>query len=299
MASSTTLFGDVALGLTTLPSGEVLRDAVRANPELWLGADHVDQFGDDVGLLVKLLDAGERLPVHAHPDVPFARAHLRVSHGKTEAWVFLEGGTVRLGFAREVTEGELGEWVRTQDVGAMLGAMHELVAKPGDAILVPAGTAHAIDEGAFIVELQEPTDLSILLEWTGFAIDGLVDGHLNLGFDTALGAVERRARSAGEIAELRGASAETVGDLLPMAAPFFRVERSRGDAAWEAGFSVIVVVSGEGSMVSDAGQFVPLIRGLTAVLPHAAGSWAVEDSGELEVLRCRPPDPSTRSAARP
>jgi hypothetical protein len=37
---------------------------------------------------------------------------------------------------------------------------------------VPAGLPHAIDPGLFLVELQEPTDFSVLLEWEGFAADG-------------------------------------------------------------------------------------------------------------------------------
>ncbi len=50
---------------------------------------------------------------------------------------------------------------------------------------MPAGVVHAIESGIFVLELQEPTDLSILLEWDGFAVDGDKDGHLNLGFDKA------------------------------------------------------------------------------------------------------------------
>ena len=44
----------------------------RADPEAWLGADHVARLGADPALLVKLLDAGERLPVHCHPGRAFA-----------------------------------------------------------------------------------------------------------------------------------------------------------------------------------------------------------------------------------
>ena len=50
----------------------------------------------------------------------------------------------------------------------MLGALHRVPVAAGDAIFVPAGMPHAIGEGLLIVELQEPTDLSVLLEWEGF-----------------------------------------------------------------------------------------------------------------------------------
>ena len=41
-------------------------------PRRWLGPEHVARFGADPGLLVKLLDAGQRLPVHFHPGRAFA-----------------------------------------------------------------------------------------------------------------------------------------------------------------------------------------------------------------------------------
>ena len=59
-------------------------------------------------------------------------------------------------------------------------------------VLVPAGRLHAIGEGVLLLELQEPEDLSILLEWGGFALDGERDGHLGLGFDLALSAVDHQ-----------------------------------------------------------------------------------------------------------
>ena len=95
-------------------------------------------------------------------------------------------GTVHLGFTRDVDPEELAVWVERQDAAAMLGALHALAVSEGDAVLVPAGLPHAIGPGLLVVELQEPTDLSVLLEWTGFDVDGERDGHLGVGFDEAL-----------------------------------------------------------------------------------------------------------------
>lgn len=289
VASATAVFGHEPVGLSVLPDGRLLRDAIDADPVAWLGAEHVAAFGPDPALLVKLLDAGQRLPVHAHPDVPFAAEHLGLAHGKTEAWVVLEPARVHLGFTRDVDADELAGWVRTQDTDAMLGTMHALDLDAGDAVLVPAGLPHAIGEGAFVVELQEPTDLSILLEWSGFAIDGAADGHLGLGFDVALAAVDRRGWSADEIARLRGATAASSGDLLPEASAFFRVERWTGARELDPGLAVLVVVAGDGALVTGAAS-TPLRRGHTVLLPAAAGPVALEGD-DLRVVVCRPPRP--------
>ena len=100
-AANTTFDG--TRGLSALPDGTLVRDAIEADPEAFLGAEHVARFGADPALLVKLLDAGQRLPVHFHPDGAFAARELGLAHGKTEAWLIVEadpGASVWVGFAR-------------------------------------------------------------------------------------------------------------------------------------------------------------------------------------------------------
>ncbi len=85
VGSTTEVFGSGGAGLSRLPDGTVLRDAVLADPLGYLGPDHVARFGADPALLVKLLDTGERLLVHFHPSDRFALRHLDCKHSKTEA----------------------------------------------------------------------------------------------------------------------------------------------------------------------------------------------------------------------
>src|SRR5262249_36649027 len=151
--------------------GRLLRDAIEADPDAFLGPAHTARFGSDTALLVKLLDAGQRLPAHFHPDGAFAGSRLGLAHGKTEAWLIVEtpddGASIWLGFRDDVEADVLMEWVERQSVNEMLGALNEVGVEGGDCVFVPAGLPHAIGEGIFLVELQEPADLSILMEWTG------------------------------------------------------------------------------------------------------------------------------------
>lgn len=292
IASATTLAGERSLGLTTLPDGRLLADAIRADAGTWLGPVHLAAFGDDPRLLVKLLDAGQRLPVHAHPDDAFAAREVHRAHGKTEAWYVLEGGTVHLGLRRDVDPHELARLVDGQETDALLGLLHERRVEPGDAVLVPAGVLHAVGAGILLLELQQPEDLSILLEWSGFEIDGAQHGHLGLGFDRALTAVERRARTDAEIDAL--ITHDAVGaSVLPAAAdPFFRLERHVAEpdspVELDPGFAVIVVAQGD-VLLSGGGEELLSPRGSTVLVPHAAGGIRVSGSGEI--LVCRPPHP--------
>jgi mannose-6-phosphate isomerase len=288
IGSATTLFGDSERGLSRLPDGTLLRDALAADPEAWLGPEHVERFGSSPALLVKLLDPGERLPVHHHPDAAFAGEHLKLAFGKTEAWVVIAAraaAQVHLGWTTDVPEATLRAWVDEQDHDALLGALNPLDVRAGDAIFVPAGVPHAIGDGVLIAELQEPTDLSIMLEWDGFAIDDEEAATLGLGWDVALPSVERGARDPKP---LKGPRADgPVCELLPAAAaPFFSAERvaTAGESTqMRPGFAVVLVLDGGGAIAG-----LDVARGDALLVPHAVGPFTAE--GELTAIVCRPPE---------
>ena len=288
IASVSTTFGSDRRGLSRLEDGSLLRDRIRADPEAFLGPDHVARYGPDPALLVKLLDAGQRLPVHFHPGRAFAREALGSRYGKTEAWVILRaepGAVVHVGFAAAVEEPALRAWMRAQDSAAMLAAMHELPVAAGDTVFVPAGTPHAIGAGILMVELQEPTDFSITLEWNGFELTE-DECHLGLGWQRALPALDRSGWDRDRVAALRGTPDRMLaGD----AAPYFRADRVSGGAALEPGYAVIVAVRGEGTLVTGEGEQA-IRTGAAVLVPHAAG--AGELRGAVETIRCRPPDPA-------
>jgi mannose-6-phosphate isomerase len=297
VGSVTTAFGSAGMGLSRLEDGRTLPDALAADAEAFLGPGHV--AGRDPALLVKLLDAGERLPVHFHPDRGFARRYLGTPFGKNEAWVVVSAeGTdaaVFLGLREAVELERLADWVERQDTGALLAALNRTPTEPGDTFFVPAGTLHAIGEGLLIVELQEPSDLSVLLEWDDFEIDGHADGHLGLGFDTALRAAERRRLRPDQLRRLRTSRVQQgrpgVERLFPPEADaYFRAERIRPapSCSLPREFSILVVLEGAGRLETEAGE-LSLGRGATVLVPWAAGEGSLQ--GELEVLRCLPPKP--------
>jgi mannose-6-phosphate isomerase len=299
VGSTTTRYGQ-SDGLAVLPDGGgSLADAIAGSPEEWLGPAHVARFGADPAVLVKLLDAGERLPLHVHPDRRFALTHLGSPYGKTEAWVIVDAGPdayVHLGFARPIEPDELAGWVRDQRVPEMLAATNRIPVRRGDAVLVPAGLPHAIGPGVFLVEAQEPTDLSVLLEHDGFDVPSSA-AYLGLDPDEALACVDRDGWGAARLAELRLAELRRAGGrirpgvqrLLPPAADgFFAAERLRPDpvSVLDPGFSIVIVLSGRGTL-GYGDVLLPVARGDTLVVPYAAGPGELR--GEVEAVRCRPP----------
>jgi mannose-6-phosphate isomerase len=285
LGSTTVRFGDGDRGLTVLSDGRLLRDAMAAEPAAFLGAEHVARFGADPGLLVKLLDVGERLPVHAHPDRTFAREHLGSAYGKSEAWIVIaarEGARVHLGFRSDVDGGTLASWAADQDGPAMLDALHELDAVPRQCFYVPAGTPHSIGAGVLILEVQEPSDLGVLLEWSRYGLR-LGDATMGLALEEALDCVRRTAVGDDELAVWHG-------DALPAASRrFFRADLLRPEPSveLERGYAILVVTGGSGQLETDAGV-LDVARGAVVLVPYDAGAGRL--SGPVEAVRCAPPE---------
>ena len=285
VASTTTVFGEDDLGLSRLDGGVRLADVLAADPEAFFEPEHLAAYGPEPALLIKLLDAGERLPLHFHPDAAFAREHFRTAHGKTEAWVILEAdarANVHVGFSRELGEDELAALVVAQDLQAFLQAMNRLPVAAGDAIFVPAGVPHVIGEGILLLELQEPSDLSLLLEWQGLMPEE--QAFLGLPREIALSAVTRSAVDTAHLTSGRGAQ------LFPAEADgFFRAELVSGRQRLDPAFSVLILTQGAGELRPDSAEPVAVERGSTVLVPFASGT--VELSESCRAIRCRPPRP--------
>jgi mannose-6-phosphate isomerase len=281
-------FGEPDRGPAHLADGTLLRDAVVDDPIAWLGRD--DGEPGDTGLLVKLLDAGQRLPIHVHPTRDYASRHLGCAYGKTEAWYVLEAGAdaaVWVGWREDVDHQHVRRLVDDQDTEAMLALMHRIPVRAGDGVLVPGGTPHAIGAGVLLVEAQEPTDQSILLERTNTTASD-AEVFLGLDPDTALSVVDTAALpDPGVLVRHTCATtAELVAVLPPAAAPYFRMELLTAGADVPAGFAVAVALAGSGSITSANGAPLDVAAGQTLVVPAASGRGHLD--GDARLLVCRP-----------
>jgi mannose-6-phosphate isomerase len=295
---------DQVAGLSRLADGKLFADRVAADRMGWTGSSHPPEGAGeaDTGLLVKLLDAGQRLPVHVHPTRAFARNHLHSCYGKTEAWFVLgvtgEDPAVWVGWREDVDPAELADRVDAQDSDWMLGRLNKITVRPGDGIVVPAGQPHAIGAGVFVVEVQEPTDFSILLEWS-VTTAGRDESHLDLGLEVALAAVDHHATGPEALAAIRhhvdvGQRGDQLLRALPEPAdPYFRLDLvSPLDAGVTvaAGFAVVIVLDGRGALrwrTDGGGEQVQLGRGQAWAVPAGLGDWSLHDP--VSAVVCRPP----------
>ncbi len=128
--------------------------------ELWF--QRVDSAAPEPALLLKLLFTDQALSIQVHPDDAFART-MGLPHGKTEAWYVLSadpGAEVFLGLNHPVTPPQLRAAIVD---GTIVDLTHRQVVRAGEAIVVSAGTIHAIGAELVIAEIQQRSDATFRL----------------------------------------------------------------------------------------------------------------------------------------
>lgn len=240
-------------------------------------------------LLVKLLDAHQKLSLQVHPGDAYARAHENGELGKSEMWVVLHAephaalilglqpGATRESFRRALEAGGLEQW------------LHVLPVQAGDAICVPAGTLHAILGGSVIAEIQQNSDATYrVYDWTRTGPDGQ---PRPLHVDKALDVIDFTTVRPG-LAEPRLLEArDGIRRWELCCGPAFVVERLQMEpgALWQghcSGESLEIwgTTAGEAT-VEAAGVSLSLPAVRFALLPATVGPFAVTAAEPAGLLR--------------
>lgn len=144
----------------------------------WLMENHErDLLGDARSqnglfpLLIKILDAQEKLSLQVHP--PSSKAAELGGDPKTEMWHITHaapGAELYVGLRRGVTREEFER--RIQD-GTVAECFHRIPVKAGDTMFLPSGRVHAIGAGLVIFEIQQNSDTTYrVFDWNRVGTDG-------------------------------------------------------------------------------------------------------------------------------
>jgi mannose-6-phosphate isomerase len=265
-------------------AGMKLRELVRSRPLELLGpaVGPCDPFP----LLVKFIDANQDLSVQVHPDDEKGR-RLANDSGKTETWVILaaEPGSIIYAGLKEGVGPD--EFRRAIDLGEVEPLLHRFEAKPGDSILIEAGTVHAIGAGVLLAEIQQMSDATFrVFDWNRVGADGKPrELHIVQAMESI--AFERGPVNpiSPQVEDLGGA-----GCLERLTrSPYFAVERLRIKRPTKVGnpdrFTILMGLEGTCGVVHKE-RPVPLDFGQTVLLPASVGECRVEPQGNAVVLSC-------------
>ena len=152
-------------GISAHPHGDcrITEGPYQGKTLSWLYREHRELFGNikspEFPLLVKIIDAKDKLSIQVHPDDAYAREHENGSLGKTECWYVMdcpENAELIIGHNAK-TRKELAEMVHA---GRYEELIRRVPVKKGDFVQIIPGTIHAITEGMLILETQQSSDVT-------------------------------------------------------------------------------------------------------------------------------------------
>jgi mannose-6-phosphate isomerase len=274
-------------------AGTSLRDLIRTRCRELLGP--ALEGATEFPLLVKFIDAHQNLSVQVHPDDEQAK-RLADDNGKTEAWVVLDsepGSLIYAGLEAGVTPKAFSDAI---EKGTIVDLIYTIKADPGDCILIPAGTVHAIGAGVLLVEIQQMSDTTFrVFDWNRTGPDGK---PRTLHIKEALEVIDF---SRGPVEPWKGEETpiEGGGTRKPLAScPHFALEqlsegfKERGaitvGRSERDRFTILIVTVGFAELESPFGK-MQLQYGQTILLPASLGACTVRPVGKppyFEILTC-------------
>jgi len=271
--------------------------------------EYIDKFGRDVigsklpqkdldkfPLLIKFIDANDRLSVQVHPDDEYAYKNENGELGKNEMWYILDtepGAKLVAGIAQGVTKEIFKQAIENNKVEECL---NYISVKPGDFINIPEGLVHAIGKGIILAEVQQNSDTTYrVYDYNRVGADGKTrELHVEKSLETIDFAQAKN--ESKNIKGLKIAINENVSKTVKIANKYFSVELYKlngGSIREEADgskFYAYIVCKGAGSIVYSGGE-IPIKMGETILIPANMGKYEIK--GTLEAIKTYVPDLKT------
>ncbi len=262
--------------------GKTLKEVIDLEGKQVLGTNNKDIA--DFPVLIKIIDACDKLSVQVHPDDEYARAYEN-ENGKTEAWYVLdceEGASLIYGVNHNMTKEEFASAI---EKGTLLEDMNVVRVKPGDVVFIPSGMLHAIGAGILLAEVQQSSNSTYrVFDYNRRDKNGnLRELHVKKAVDVVdLKAMdvdfspegEEKAEGDAKITYLTGC--EYFKMILT------EVDGVYKDTADEKSFVSLLVLDGEGVLTSEE-QCITLKKGSSIFIPASKGEYTLK--GKLRILK--------------
>ena len=152
-------------------SGKSLHDLWRDHRETVFGSAYADHPSERFPLLVKILDACDKLSIQVHP--PASVASSLGGEPKTEMWFIAHaepGARLYVGLKEGI---DAEAFKRGLEEGKTADQVHEIQPKEGEFIFIPSGRLHAIGAGLVIYEIQQNSDTTYrVFDWNRLGLSG-------------------------------------------------------------------------------------------------------------------------------
>ena len=267
-------------------AGQKLGEAWQQMPVEWRGTS-VPGHGV-FPILTKFIFSEEKLSVQVHPDDEYACEHesLAGGTGKTEMWYAIRsrpGAEVLAGLKPAVTRESFRRAIAD---GTAEDCLEHVPLKTGEAIFIPARTAHTIGPGLVLCEIQQHSDLTYrVFDYNRRDAQGRAR---ELHIEKALAVMRFGPQTCGKLDPLRIEREGAIASYF-VACPYFATERWEiaGSAALRASperFELLIILEGTGDITIGAGK-LPYGPAQAWLLPAALGDYRVESQQRTTLLR--------------
>jgi mannose-6-phosphate isomerase len=265
-------------------TGTSLRDLVHRRGRELLGPEPSEQ--NQFPLLVKFIDAREVLSVQVHPDDEKGK-RLAGDSGKTETWVVVDadpGSLIYAGLKPGVDRKQFGAAIEDGRVEPLL---HRFQARPGDCIMIEAGTVHAIGAGVLLAEIQQMSDATFrVFDWGRVGPNGRPrELHIREALestDFTRGPVNPLVPSREPVAN--GNVCEKLSRCSYFALERWILSRPASLGSTDR-FTIVMGMDGRAEVRHEREQ-MRIGFGQTLLLPAAAGACEIIPDGEAVLLAC-------------
>lgn len=242
---------------------------------------------EDFPILIKLIDANDRLSVQVHPDDEYASANEKDVRGKTEAWYIIDcdnDAELIYGFNDDLTKEEFRAAIEN---GNLLEKVNRTKVRPGDVAFISAGTLHAIGKGILLAEVQQSCNTTYrVFDYNRTGLDGKPrELHVNKAVD-----VTKCTVPEGTLApEGMPVKHDGYTSILLSECPYFTmtsiaVDTLYADTADATSFVSLVIMDGEGTIKCGDDER-PFKKGDSIFIPADSGSFYV--SGKANLLHTK------------
>lgn len=237
-----------------------------------------DYEGDRFPLLIKFIDAKDKLSVQVHPDDDYAMKN-EGDLGKTEMWYIIAAqpdSELIYGLKDGVCKQDFCDAYRSGRLDMVLE--HKRV-KAGECYFIPSGMVHAIGAGIIVAEIQQSSDVTYrVYDYDRLQADGK---PRQLHEQKAMDVI--KSFEAEEIDKIRyknGADLKYLADC-----EYFRVKKlelngERAECVGEDSFVSVLVLSGEG-MIRHGDREYRFGTGDSYYLPAGMGEYALNGTAEI------------------
>ena len=268
-------------------TGATLSELVQNRTQDLFGKNSFTQFP----LLIKFLDAHDRLSLQVHPNNQQAKTYDPTQNGKTEAWVILDTtpeSLIWLGLKEGVQREQLSEAIHDHKIEDVV---HTIVPQPGDCFFVPAGTVHAIGEGILLAEVQQSSDMTFRLhDWGRMGTDGK---PRPIHIQQSLNCTDYQRGPLNAITpKTLSKNGQLVEELVRC--HYFGIERHTSSIASlippRGRFRIVMMIEGQGAYETNEDTTQILQKGDTILIPASSPDVMLTPSGKAVWLEidCRP-----------